>query len=392
MKMEKKKILFVNGHLKIGGIEKTLVDFLKHIDYSKYEVDLLLLEGSGDYSNQVPNDVNFRVFDNKNAYGPFVAMLWKNILKLDFKLIIYRLIILISTKYGKSNLNYLCAILPIRKRYDVAIAYRTGLCADVVAYTVKSSKKLVWWHNGEFNINEDQKKEILETWNRFDRIVAVSEGCKKLLEKEFSSLSNRMCVLYNILDIAKINDDAGKGTNEKHLSGFKFISVGNLSVRKHLENAIVVAKKLVDSGIENFHWIILGDGPERSRLQELINNNNISSYIELLGGKANPYPFMKNADILIHTSYGEAHCTAILEAMALKIPCLVTETYIPQDFTINGVNCFMAKQNADSLYEGIMMMLNNREKLKQITDNAYKWVNDRYTPDIIITDFYKLLE
>ena len=47
--MMKKNILFINGHLDVGGCERSLVDVLKNIDYSKYNVDLLLLEHKGDY-------------------------------------------------------------------------------------------------------------------------------------------------------------------------------------------------------------------------------------------------------------------------------------------------------------------------------------------------------
>ena len=39
--MGKKKILFINGHLNAGGVERSLVDVLRHFDYGKYDVDLL---------------------------------------------------------------------------------------------------------------------------------------------------------------------------------------------------------------------------------------------------------------------------------------------------------------------------------------------------------------
>ena len=50
----KKKILFINGHLDSGGCERSLIDVLKKLDYKKYEVDLLLLEHTGDYLEEVP--------------------------------------------------------------------------------------------------------------------------------------------------------------------------------------------------------------------------------------------------------------------------------------------------------------------------------------------------
>ena len=57
----KKKILFINGHLDSGGCERSLIDVLKKLDYKKYEVDLLLLEHTGDYLEEVPEEVNIKV-------------------------------------------------------------------------------------------------------------------------------------------------------------------------------------------------------------------------------------------------------------------------------------------------------------------------------------------
>lgn len=391
VKINKKKILFVNGHLKIGGIEKTLVDLLNYIDYSKYDVDLLLLEGGGEFLDQLPASVNVIQFDNRKAYGPFLPTIWSNLKRGNFCLIAYRLISLYANISGKKRFGLLRNVLPIKTQYDIAIAYRTGHSADVVAYAVRSVKKFVWWHNGEFNLSEKEKTETVETWSNFDRIVSVSEGCKHLLERQFPSLSDKMCVMYNILDEKVIEAKADAtidGVIFKN-SVCQIITLGRLSAIKNVKNAVMVTKKLVDSGYTDFHWTIVGDGPERGNLEKMIKDYNVGAYIELIGGKSNPYPYIKNADMMVHTSYGEAHCTAILEAMVLKVPCVVTETYIPQDFTIDGETCYMAEQNVESLYHCIVRMLDHPEDAAEITKKAFEWVK-RYAPERIIDDFYKL--
>ncbi len=43
----KKKLLFINGHMNTGGVEKSLIYILRHLDYDKFDVDLLLLEELG---------------------------------------------------------------------------------------------------------------------------------------------------------------------------------------------------------------------------------------------------------------------------------------------------------------------------------------------------------
>ena len=392
MKTDRIKILFVNGHLKIGGIEKTLIDLLNHIDYTKYDVDLLLLEGGGVFLDLLPASVNVIQFDNRKAYGPFLSTMWTNLKRGDLTLIAYRLISLYANFAGKKHLGLLRKILPIKTQYDIAVAYRTGHSADIVAFAVRSVKKLVWWHNGEFNLSDKEKSETIETWNKFDRIVSVSEGCKHLLERQFPSLADKMCVLYNILDAKKIAIEAGSGIvrDSSKQSVRQMITLGNLSVRKHVVNAVIATKKLVDSGYTEFHWTIVGDGPERDKLEKMIRDYDVGKYIEIVGGKANPYPYIKNADLMVHTSYGEAHCTAILEAMVLKVPCIVTETYIPQDFTIDGETCYMAEQNTESLYNCIVSLFNHPENTAKIVENAFEWVK-RYAPERIINDFYHLI-
>ena len=63
-----KKILFINGHLNTGGVERSLVDVLKHMDYTKYAVDLLLLEDTGDYVSELPPEVKTRFRDIHHTY------------------------------------------------------------------------------------------------------------------------------------------------------------------------------------------------------------------------------------------------------------------------------------------------------------------------------------
>ena len=63
----KTDILFVNGHLNVGGVERSLIDTLKHLDYDKFNVDLLLLEDLGNYACEVPKQVNIILKDTRAA-------------------------------------------------------------------------------------------------------------------------------------------------------------------------------------------------------------------------------------------------------------------------------------------------------------------------------------
>ena len=85
-------------------------------------------------------------------------------------------------------------------RYDCAIAYRIGICTEFVLYVVKSNKKITWWHHGSFDYNDRETNIIQHIYDKFDYIVSVSEGCKKMLLERFHNIEDKLVVIPNIID------------------------------------------------------------------------------------------------------------------------------------------------------------------------------------------------
>lgn len=54
-----------------GGVEKSLLDILRRLDYDSYDVDLLLLEELGDYGAEIPSNVHIHVKSLKTPMVPF---------------------------------------------------------------------------------------------------------------------------------------------------------------------------------------------------------------------------------------------------------------------------------------------------------------------------------
>lgn len=387
--MKKKRILFVNGHLHVGGIEKTLTDLLRHIDYSQYEVDLLLIRGLGEYAESLPLEVNVLIFDTESADGPFWASLWRNIKRGKNLVLLYRIIIFLASVVSIKFYTLLAWVLPLKGRYDCAIAYRTGICADIVAFSVKSMHKFLWWHNGTCPDTPHIINKLSETWCHFDKIVSVSANHAAELSYIFPALKNKFCVMHNMIDMDAL---IVKGTEHciYRREGFiNIVSVGNFVQRKHFENVILASELMLLNKIVKFHWQVVGDGEMRQQLTDLIEKKGLGNYIELVGSKSNPYPYIQQADIFVHPSYIEALSTVILEAMALETPCVVTKTDIPQDFTKDGVNCIEVEQGYESLYKGIYKLVNSDSSI--LVKNAHNMIMEKYLPPVIMSQFYSLI-
>lgn len=380
----KKKLLFVNGHLGVGGVEKSLVDLLRSIDYSKYEVDLLLLEQKGYYNKMIPSSVNIILYETPKAFGPFTSTICKHLVHLNFTYVFFRLISIMAPYLGCWMYKFLRPLLGIRKYYDCAIAYRVGLPNDIVSRTVSSGKKICWWHNGECNYSQKGIEHINRMWKDMDCIVAVSMGCKDLIREKFA-FDKEIHVIPNIIDVNAINELAGNKNPYNDNVSLRIVTLGRLCWEKHIEDVPVIAKRLLGNGLNDFKWYIIGDGIKREEIETKIKNFQLEDHVIMLGQKSNPYPFVKYADIMMHTSYIEAHCLTLLEAMSLHTPCVATKTNLLQDFVEDGINCLLAEQDYENQSDCILRLVLNEEMKRTLANNAFEMVCKRYSSSVIVS-------
>ena len=127
------------------------------------------------------------------------------------------------------------------------------------------------------------------------------------------------------------------------------ISVGRLSKEKNFELLIKSFNKFREKF--NSKLIILGDGPEKKHLNELISNLNLTKDCYLPGFVKNPYDYMKLSSLFILTSHYEGLPNVLIEAQACEIPIISTNCkYGPKEILLNGK-------------AGILVPVNNEQKL-----------------------------
>lgn len=386
----KKNILIINTHLKIGGIERSLVDLLRHINYNQYNVDLLLLEGAGEYLNEIPNTVNIIQNDIRPAYGPIATILHKNIQTCNWFAIKYRIILILIQIFGSKGYLLMRKLLKIKKKYDIAIAYRIGLSTDIIAYGITSKQKLCWWHHGAIQVDVN-KEMLLKAWSHFNSIIAVSLGVYNILSNFSNNLTSKIVIIPNMIDTKQICSMSEIGENPYNdYIGLKFVTVGRITVEKHIENVVKAAKRLKSDNKLNFKWYIIGDGELYDYIDSLIYKEGVDDHVILCGNKANPYPYIRYADMMIHTSHVESQGLVIQEAMALNTPCVVTKSIGPSEFIINGKNGVLVEPSIESLIDGIYLLAENKQLQVQITTNAQATLSNKYTPQTIINKIENL--
>ncbi|WP_257009756.1 glycosyltransferase [Evansella halocellulosilytica] len=376
--MMKKNVLFVIDSLDCAGAEKSLVTLLQLLDYSKYSVDLQLFAHGHVLEELVPEEVNilkpfeYTTFTNMNVTNAIAHSMKKKNMNMIYRRLRYS-IQLRKKQYNnrqKARLyweNASAVIGKNQKHYDVAIAYAQGVPTFYVAEKVKADKKLAWV-NVTYRLDDIDKQFQKKYYDQFDKVIAVSHSTKDIFLETFPCYADVIDVVYDINNAQFISRMAenGKGYDDQ-FDGIRILTIGRLDHQKGYDIAIDACKRLKEMGV-HFKWYVLGKGPLQKEIEDEIRKKNLSEHFILLGVKANPYPFIKHADIYVQTSMFEGFGIAIAEARMLNVPVVTTEFDAVYNQMVNEKNGLVVKMNEIAVCEGITRLINSQSLTASIIE------------------------
>ncbi len=379
--MNKKKLLFAIWSLGIGGAERSLVNLLTKVDPDIYDIDLLLFENGGQLKGELPSHINIlspseeALFLNNNKIREML-------MHFSLKCFIYRLIYILfhrnreRSSYNKDQLLWKQVwkkcVPKIAGSYDTAVGYMHSIPSYYVMDKVNASCKILWVHHDYSKLNSDIEFDY-EYFNRADFVVTVSEICLNKLQESFTELNKKLLVLQNISSCKLIYKLAGKFIPEEYNYPVKnnipvLLSIGRLHEVKGFDMAIDAALLLLKDGYE-YRWFIIGEGELMEKLQKQINNNGLENRVFLLGGKPNPYPYLKGADIIVQTSRNEGKSMVIDEAKILCKPISATAYDSAGDQITDGITGLLTEISPDGIYRGVKKLLEDKEMQQRLIHN-----------------------
>jgi glycosyltransferase involved in cell wall biosynthesis len=323
-----KNILFVVNSLTIGGSEKSLVSLLNCIDYNKYQVDLLMFKKGGDFEKYIPSEVN--VLEIPDYYKFISGKKHKLKFKDRVKYSLCRLSTSINLRTNKKiqseqiiYKHHKNVLKSIDKNYDVAVAYSQGFPTYFVADKVNAQKKLAWINCDYATTGYDKDWDEL-FYNKFDKIIAVSETIKKSILEIKPIYKDKIQVVLDIVNPKLIEYMSEEEVVFEDKSYINILTVARLVIHyKGYDIAVKAAKALKDNGYK-FRWYVVGEGECRKEIESLIIENNLKDTFILLGKKQNPYPYMKNCDLYVQPSRKEGFGLTVAEAKILRRPIVCT--------------------------------------------------------------------
>lgn len=391
----KKNLLFYSGGLKIGGLEKILIEYVNNIDYNKYNVKLLLMSDFGD--NTLVNEVN------KNVEINYIKS--RNIIEKKEALKKEKESILGKIKYNIFLLNEKLLTKKKLKKYfknhniDLLIDFDISLIN--FSNETKGIKKITWI---QVSLSHFLNKESINVFEygkklkQYDKIVTVCEEMKEETVLLYPYLFDKITTIYNPFDfdriIKKSNEWGSLNENDRKMIEEDYIlSVARLDTRQKDFKTLIEAYKILEKlGVKEKLYII-GDGDGKHEVEELIKSFNLQNSVILLGAKQNPYIWMKNAQIFVHSSKYEGLPTVLIDAMILEKLVISSDCPVgPKEILENGESGILFETgNAEELSEKLIEVLKNEDIRKLKKERMVESV-DRFRVEKSIQKLYSLLE
>lgn len=373
----KLNILLHIGGLGAGGAEKSLVSFLDTLPKERYNVDLMLLNNRGLFRNMIPGYIN--IIEPPFPYNclGISPTNWRFYIKHNPKYLIKKIYSLFKLKKGYLPTGQILwplwsdEIKTNVKEYDVAMSYIEGLPNYYIIDKVKAKRKILWIHNEytKLGYNKEIDKDYFE---KADAVVTISDICKNDLVNNFPELKEKFHILENITNPILIKkmaeEDITDPLFENRQKQLTLLSIGRLYPQKNYQLAIDAAKIIKDKGIY-FKWYIIGEGVLRESLEKQINNLSLQDNIILLGLRSNPYPYIKQCDIIVQSSLFEGKSIAIDEAKILCKPIVATNYPTVYDVITDKKNGLISEMAPVALAEKIITLYNDKDLSKSLSNN-----------------------
>ena len=372
--MNKKRILICcNRTLGIGGIEKSLTTFMKEFDTVNNDITLVLHDSNGELYRQLPTE-NIHMFFTDTVDS---AKLLKDDIRY-FRVVeivkgIYNRVMLRLTKNWYARIMYTYRTIQRKLRFpgifDCAISFTTDYSDLSMVVTANTNKRIAFVHA------DATQNPYIATLNdkllqKIDRIYCVSESSKELFLKVHPNCTKAMDIFHNIINADEIRRQGEMLAEGMVLDGVPILcTVGRLSQEKGQMLIPETALLLRKAGYR-FRWYLVGDGILRSQLESAIDELGLKDCVILLGAKVNPYPYMKNCDVYVQTSFTEAYCITLREARVFNRFVVTTDFTSVQEQIEDGHNGLIARKKPESLAEKIGEVLNNPKHYSVATVNT----------------------
>lgn len=373
------KLLFFFTH-KIsetaGGVERVVFHMRKELIKRGYEIDILYLKPSNSKSSvteqfQLPSEKGDSKV-NENFIASFIKSRHYN-LAFNFGAIFNRSSQSFMEACSKGN-------LPIISIYHNTLDWILWLNPITSIFmNNKPTRSLI---RNVYAIY--QKMPFSKHSKYFSRkssaSIVLAECYKADYQRFIDSKPKDLRSIYNPLILPK--SYSKKEPEEKYN---EILFVGRLDTQK---NVAELVKIWANSKVNNWSFIIVGDGPLKKQIEQLIEIYNLKDSVRLIGHTDHPEIYYKRAKIFVMTSKYEGFPMTLLECQTFKCVPIIYDSYpAAKEIIEDGVNGFLIPYGKPLLFSHKLKKLISNEQLLYRMASVGHLMAEKYNLNIIIDEW-----
>jgi glycosyltransferase involved in cell wall biosynthesis len=386
------KILFYIKNLKAGGAERAFIEVINNWKLENDEIKILLGSGHGILLDSV---CSANVLEVSDVSKCIINRLFTKI-KLG-NIFSSAKLLKQSNKFIRDNIgdNYFnsiydkipfsgavkifTAIKKFKPDIIVSTLVETGHLPVLLAINYNIKNKPIWvaveQNNTRMRI-EDHYTDPVEkkawslitklVYNKCDHLIAVSEGVKDGLSKNFSVDHKKISVIHNPVSMC----DSENVLLDKGSNGF-ILSIGRLHSQKQHDH-LIQAYYNISNKIPDIELHIAGSGRLLDNYKKMVNDFGIGHRVKFLGVRNDIYSLLKKARAFVLSSKYEGFPLSLIEAMAFGSPVVSYDCdYGPKEIIVDGKNGRLVDNgNIVALQEAILDVFQNIDKTIRMRDQA----------------------
>ncbi len=314
--MYKKRLLFVISRFLDGGIDTVLLEYLRHlVKRNEYVLTLAIgvhMRELEVFISTLPKEVKVFYFNKSELLTRCPVSKVKGTLHKPMKIMDEALLNPFRRRSIGIGLRRMAAF------HDVVIDFA---CSYPSFLSSIKKPKVGFYHfslPSDIATNEHLRKRIYKRMSKYDRIVTISKAMETQFVDNFSELADRVRMIYNAKDVGLIRQKAADISVSTPQKDTYLLAIERLEEsQKDITTLLRTIKILKDEYGHKMPLYILGKGKSEQQLKSLAHELGIEDTVKFMGFTPNPYPWLQNCAILLHSAKFEGLPTVLIEALLL---------------------------------------------------------------------------